>query len=64
MHSLIETLMKLILPGVIDSLPLSPLRFNLIDAAENEGFAAGWAWMNVGAQLMAITITLSARQFH
>jgi hypothetical protein len=64
MHSLIETLLKLILPGVIDCLPLFPLRSSFIDAAENEGSAAGWAWMKVEAELMTMTIGLSARQFH
>ena len=64
MHSLIETLLKLILPRVIDCLPLFPLRFSLIDAAENEGSGAGWAWMKVWAELTTMTISLSARQFH
>ena len=64
MHSLIETLSKLILPGVIDWLPFSPLRFSLIDAAVNEGAAAGWAWMKTGTELMTMTTSPGARQFH
>jgi hypothetical protein len=64
MHSLSETLLKFILPGVIDCLPLFPLRFSLIDAAENEGFSACWAWQKVATvELITITTSLGAHLF-